>query len=100
MEKGIYYATAPVLGSYYRTYPEYTADEVSPQNHVSCNLGTSDIIRQVESLVGKPFYKNGGITNMAPFVVVDKTYRYVSGRFPGDAELFANTFLELMKERA
>lgn len=32
--------------------------------------------------------------------MVDPTHYYVSARFPGDAEKFASTFIELLKEAA
>jgi len=80
MERTAYFATAPFLGDYYRTYTEYVADEVK------------------NALADPKQYKSGGVLNMKPYVVVDPTYYYVSARFPGDAELFGETFLKMLKE--
>jgi len=80
MEKLAYFSTAAILGDYYRTYPEYTADEV-------------------QSVLSSPSqYKSGGFLNVSPFTVVDPTYFYVSARFPGDAEAFGQAYVGLLKE--
>ncbi|KII95741.1 hypothetical protein PLICRDRAFT_99075 [Plicaturopsis crispa FD-325 SS-3] len=84
MEKAAYYSTAAVLGDYYRTYPEYTADEVR---------------LVVQGLLSSPSkYSSGGVLNAKPFVVIDPAHFYVSARFPGDAEKFGNTFVRLLEE--
>ncbi|KAG9014725.1 hypothetical protein FRB94_010572 [Tulasnella sp. JGI-2019a] len=80
MERFAYFSTAPILGTYYRTYPEYTASEV-------------------QSLLSSPAqYKSGGILNVKPFTMVDPTYYYVSSRFPGDAQAFGEAYVALLRE--
>ncbi|KAH8917997.1 class I glutamine amidotransferase-like protein [Atractiella rhizophila] len=80
LERFAYVVTAPFLGKYYRTYDAYCATEV-------------------QSLLAKPsLYKRGGFFDTRPFVVVDKNHYYVSARFPGDAQKFAENFLQLLKE--
>lgn len=43
-------------------------------------------------------YKSGGVLNVSPFTVTDPTYYYVSARFPGDAQVFGDAFVALLKE--
>jgi putative intracellular protease/amidase len=76
MERSAYLATAWKLGRYYRTYPAYVQDEV---------VASLDDPRQFES---------GPRSLKQPFVVEDG--RYVSARWPGDAELFAQRFAALL----
>ncbi|KAM0752798.1 class I glutamine amidotransferase-like protein [Meredithblackwellia eburnea MCA 4105] len=80
MERFAYFSTAWALSDYYRTYKEYTADEV-------------------QSLLGSPSnYSSGALFNSKPFIVEDQKHYYVSGRFPGDAERFGKRMVELLKE--
>ncbi len=86
MERLAFYITAWKLGRYYRTYPEYVADEVK--------TALEDPRRQ---------YVRGPITlsrrgtrddDGSAFVVEDG--RYVSARWPGDAYLFARRFMDYL----
>jgi putative intracellular protease/amidase len=77
MERGAYLLTSWRLGRYYRTYPAYVEDEV------------------VAALDDPKQFDAGPIaTRKRPFVVEDG--RYVSGRWPGDAPLFAERFAALL----
>jgi len=77
MERGAHLLTSWKLGNYYRTYPAYVQDEV------------------VAALDDPGQFEAGPIaTRSRPFVVEDG--RYVSGRWPGDAGLFAQRFAELL----
>src|SRR6478752_7368463 len=75
MERGAYLLTSWKLGRYYRTYPAYVEDEV------------------VASLDDRAQFERGPLATQ-PFVVEDG--RYVSGRWPGDANLFAQRFEALL----
>ena len=75
MERGAYLLTSWKLGRYYRTYPAYVEDEV------------------VASLDDRAQFDRGPLATQ-PFVVEDG--RYVSGRWPGDANLFAQRFEALL----
>jgi putative intracellular protease/amidase len=76
MERSAYLATAWKLGRYYRTYPAYVQDEV---------IAALDDATQFDA---------GPRSLKQPFVVEDG--RYVSARWPGDAELFAQRFAALL----
>jgi putative intracellular protease/amidase len=77
MEKGAYLLTSWRLGRYYRTYPAYVQDEV------------------VAALNDPKQFDAGPMaTYSRPWVVEDG--RYVSGRWPGDASLFAERFEALL----
>jgi len=77
MEKGAYLLTSWRLGKYYRTYPAYVQDEV------------------VAALDDPKQFEQGPIaTYSRPWVVEDGSY--VSGRWPGDAGLFATRFEALL----
>jgi putative intracellular protease/amidase len=76
MERSAYLATAWRLGRYYRTYPAYVQDEV------------------VASLDDPAQFDAGPRSLKQPFVVEDA--RYVSARWPGDAELFAQRLAALL----
>ena len=76
MERSAYLATAWRLGRYYRTYPAYVQDEV------------------VAALDDPSRFEAGPRSLKQPFVVEDG--RYVSARWPGDAELFAQRFAALL----
>ena len=73
MERGAHLLTSWKLGRYYRTYPAYVQDEV---------VAALDDPKQFE--VGPV------ATYSRPWVVEDG--RYVSARWPGDAQLFAERF--------
>jgi putative intracellular protease/amidase len=76
MERSAYVATGWKLGRYYRTYPAYVQDEV------------------VAALDDPAQFDAGPRSLKQPFVVEDG--RYVSARWPGDAELFARRFAALL----
>ncbi|KAH8930508.1 hypothetical protein BT69DRAFT_1379640 [Atractiella rhizophila] len=76
-----YVVTAPFLGKYYRTYGAYCATE-------RFNAGSPN-----------PTYTKRWFFDTRPFVVVDKKPPlYVFERFPGDAQKFAENFLQLLNE--
>src|SRR3954452_13653163 len=75
MERGAFLLTSWKLGRYYRTYPAYVEDEV------------------IAALEDRGQFERGGLATQ-PFVVEDG--RYVSARWPGDARLFAQRFVELL----
>jgi putative intracellular protease/amidase len=79
MERGAFLLTSWKLGRYYRTYPAYVEDEV---------VAALDDPRQFDA---GPVASRG-----RPFVVEDG--RYVSGRWPGDAPLFAQRFEALLSD--
>jgi putative intracellular protease/amidase len=85
MERSAYLLTGWRLGRYYRTYRAYVQDEV-----VEALGPDGEFVRGPRTLTAR-----GTHDDDAPaFVVVDGSY--VSARWPGDAYLFAKTFLELL----
>ena len=83
MERSAYLMTAWRLGRYYRTYPAYVEDEIR-----LAFREPGDFARGPRVL-----YKRGTAEDDAPTFVVEDD-NYVSGRWPGDAYLFAKRFLE------
>ena len=82
MERGGFVLTAWKLGRYYRTYPAYVEDEVV------ANLDNPDQFQR-----GPRETKRGTRTDHRhAFVVEDGNY--LSARWPGDAYLFAERFVE------
>jgi putative intracellular protease/amidase len=82
MERSAYFMTSWRLGRYYRTYPAYVEDEVR-----LALRERGDFVRGPRVL-----YKRGTARDDAPaFIVEDRNY--VSGRWPGDAYLFAKRFV-------
>lgn len=82
MERVAYYATSWKLGRYYRTYPEYVEDEVRTALGSPANFERGPI----------ELSRRGTDRDDGPAFVVEDG-RYVSGRWPGDAYLFAKRFL-------
>ena len=78
LEKVAYYITSWKLGDYYRTYPEYTEDEI------------------IKSLNHKEQFKRGALNPYKPFVCVDKNV--ISSRWPEDAYLYAKTLIKKLEE--
>ncbi len=76
LEKAAYYITSWKLGDYYRTYPQYTEDEVS------------------SSLRHKSQFKRGALNPYKPFVCKDKNI--ISARWPEDVYLYAQTLVETL----
>ncbi|KZW02820.1 class I glutamine amidotransferase-like protein [Exidia glandulosa HHB12029] len=67
-------------GQYYRTYPDRWTFE--------------DVLKVVKD---KAQYKKGPVASPAPFAHTDPKRAYVSARWPGDAELFAQKVMEEIK---
>jgi putative intracellular protease/amidase len=91
MERTAYLSTAPILGRYYRTYPAYVEDEVKaalddPERQFERGPRVLNMRRVV---AGNP--DNG-------FVVEDG--RYVSARWPSDAQRFGQRFIALLEAAA
>jgi putative intracellular protease/amidase len=85
MERIAYWLTSWKLGRYYRTYPEYVQQEVVAAVDIG---GGGTFERGPISLIAR-----GTADNHRPaFVVEDGPY--VSARWPGDAYLFAQRFMD------
>lgn len=83
MERSAFFLTAWLRGRYYRTYPAYVEDEVR-----GVLAGPDHFVRGPRAGT-----KRGTATDdRAAFVVEDGNY--VSARWPGDAYLFARTFIQ------
>ena len=82
MERSAFYLTAWRHGRYYRTYPDYVQDEVVAAG-AAFERGPVELSR-----------RGTADDDSAAFVVRDGNY--VSGRWPGDAYLFARTFASLL----
>jgi putative intracellular protease/amidase len=90
MERAAYALTAWKLGRRYRTYPDYTEDEVR-----------AALAEPARQFVRGPVHllaKGSASDDRAAFVVEDGAY--VSARWPGDAYLFARTFERLLARQA
>ena len=84
MERAAFFGTAWRRGRYYRTYPAYVEDEV--------RAALADPAGQFER-GPRELRRRGTATDDSPaFAVQDG--RYVSARWPGDAYLFAQKFLD------
>jgi putative intracellular protease/amidase len=83
-ERGAYYATAWRRGRYYRTYPAYVQDEV-----VAALDDPTQFQRGPIALAAR-----GTATDDGPAFVV-RDGHYLSARWPGDAYLFARSFLAM-----
>ena len=81
-ETCIYQGTRLFLGDYYKTYGHGSP---SVQEIVTAVLNSPD-----------QFQSNWGV---APFVVEDETYNYVSARYTPDAEAFGTKVVELMRRK-
>lgn len=87
MERGGYLLTAWKLGNYYRTYPTYVEDEVV------ASLSSPDQFER-----GPRETKRGSRTDHRhAFVVEDGNY--ISARWPGDSYLFAERFIDRLREQ-
>jgi putative intracellular protease/amidase len=87
-ERSAYLSTAWKLGRYYRTYDAYVEDEV--------NSALDDPERQFErGPIVLDFRRIVRTHEATAFVVEDG--RYVSGRWPGDAEPLARKLLSLLE---
>jgi hypothetical protein len=83
MERLAFYLTSWKLGRYYRTYPAYVEAEVR-----EALASAGDFVRGPVTLVQRGTREN----HEAAFVVQDG--RYVSARWPGDAYLFTERFMD------
>ena len=82
MERSAFFTTAWRRGRYYRTYPAYVQDEVT-----AALAAPTDFVRGPRAGL-----RRGTATDDAPAFVVEDG-NYVSARWPGDAYLFARTFI-------
>ncbi len=78
LEKVAFYITSWKLGDYYRTYPEYTEDEIC------------------RSLNNKAQFKRGSLNPYKPFVCIDKNL--ITARWPEDAYLYGETLIKKLEE--
>jgi putative intracellular protease/amidase len=83
MERSAFFLTAWLRGRYYRTYPAYVEDEVR---------AALDSPEQFERGSRAGTKRGTAADDSAAFVVEDGNY--VSARWPGDAYLFARTFMK------
>jgi putative intracellular protease/amidase len=86
MERLAYYLTSWKLGRYYRTYPAYVEAEVK-----QALQDPAQFIRGPLTIGSRGTAQNDDHA----FVVQDQNY--VSARWPGDAYLFAQRFLQLLE---
>lgn len=84
MERSAFFLTAWRRGRYYRTYPTYVEDEV--------RAALADPAQQFVRGPRAGTKRGTATDDRAAFVVEDGNY--VSARWPGDAYLFARTFLQ------
>ena len=84
MEEGIFWLTRLFLGDYYKTY----------------GYGSKSVQKFVEEGLDDPkqFVNSSSWNPIAPFIVEDETYNYVTGRFPPDTWVLANRAVEMVKE--
>ena len=88
MESAIYAATKFFLGDYYKTFGSGTP---TVEEYVKATL---DDPEQFDP--GPQWWQFGSVGK--PFVVEDGKMRYLSGRFPGDAEELARRVIEASME--
>lgn len=86
MERSAYLLTAWKLGRYYRTYPTYVEDEVR-----EALVDPSRFVRGPRTT-----WKRGTASDHGPAFAL-RDGRYVSARWPGDAYLFTDRFLEVLE---
>ncbi|MDF0531371.1 type 1 glutamine amidotransferase domain-containing protein [Tsukamurella sp. 8F] len=86
MERSAYFITAWRLGRYYRTYPAYVEDEVQ--------AALTDPKTQFRQGPREPGKRGTATDHTHAFTVTDGNY--LSARWPGDAYLFGERFLELL----
>ena len=90
MERGGYFLTAWRLGRYYRTYPAYVEDEVRAaltDPETQFHRGPRELAR-----------RGTATDHTHAFTVADGNY--LSARWPGDAYLFADRYLELLASKS
>ncbi|KAI5919405.1 class I glutamine amidotransferase-like protein [Camillea tinctor] len=79
-EQAAYWGTRAFLGDYYKTYGH----------------GSENVEESVTRALGHPAQFRTSM-NPGPFVVEDEKYNYLSARYPGDAELFAEEAIKLLE---
>ncbi len=79
LEKIAYYITAWKLGDYYRTYPQYTEDEIR------------------SGLKNPDQFETGYLNFFKPFVCEDDNL--ITARWPEDAQLLAERLIEKLEEK-
>ncbi|MCJ1407970.1 hypothetical protein MMC19_002042 [Ptychographa xylographoides] len=79
-----YWSTRLFLGDYYKTY----------------GAGSESVETSVKKRLDDPSAQFRSSLGMAPFVVEDEKYNYISGRFPADADLLAQKAIALVKGNA
>ncbi|KAH9890797.1 class I glutamine amidotransferase-like protein [Xylariomycetidae sp. FL2044] len=79
-EQGVYWATRPLLGDYYKTFGH----------------GSESVEESVTKILGNPAQFRSSL-NPGGFIVEDEQYNYISARYPGDAELFAEEIMKLLE---
>ncbi|KAI0150806.1 class I glutamine amidotransferase-like protein [Xylariaceae sp. FL1272] len=79
-EQSAYWGTRAFLGDYYKTYGH----------------GSENVEESVTKVLGNPAQFKVSL-NPGPFVVEDEQYNYISARWPGDADLFAEETIKLME---
>ena len=89
MERTAYLLTAWKLGRYYRTYPAYVEAGV----RAALRDPAAQFVRGKRTLVARGTEQD----DSAAQVVEDG--RYLSARWPGDADLLARKFRELLEAR-
>ncbi|EIN06054.1 class I glutamine amidotransferase-like protein [Punctularia strigosozonata HHB-11173 SS5] len=80
-EQGIWHATRPVLGDYYKTY----------------GAGSPSVEQAVKAKLRDPKTQwKGGIDPLCANIVEDDAYNYISARFPGDVPEMVKAVLKMM----
>ncbi|KAF7928937.1 uncharacterized protein EAE97_009779 [Botrytis byssoidea] len=81
-EGAAYWSTRWALGDYYKTY----------------GAGSENVETSVRKRLDDPEKQWKHYIGLQPFVVEDEKYNYISGRWPGDAQLLADRIVELVKK--
>ncbi|KAJ2967134.1 hypothetical protein NUW58_g10512 [Xylaria curta] len=79
-EQVAYWGTRTFLGDYYKTFGH----------------GSENVQQSVTKALASPAQFKSTL-NPGPFVVEDENYNYISARWPGDAELFAEEIIKLFE---
>ncbi|KAI1082577.1 class I glutamine amidotransferase-like protein [Whalleya microplaca] len=79
-EQAAYWGTRAVMGDYYKTYGH----------------GSESTEQAITKVLGNPAQFKSNL-NPGPFVAEDEQYNYISARYPGDAELFAEEIIKLFE---
>ncbi|KAN0073057.1 Class I glutamine amidotransferase-like protein [Elaphomyces granulatus] len=82
MESSIFWLTRPFLGDYYKTYGK----------------GTDNVETAIKKKMGNPAQQYVNNLGPSPFVHEDKTYNYLSARFPPDTAMLAERAVQLVRD--